>query len=237
MRSSKQPLLCELHAHSTWSDGELPLPALVDLYGESGFDVLCVTDHVWRSGGRGHIEAGNHASYLDAIAAEAKRARSLYDLLVIPGLELSYDDPDPARNAHVVAVGLETFVPVEGELEEVLRRAREEGAALIAAHPYTLEDCKTSPRPTGGFAANWRRLRPLVDRIEVFNRDEPFAWASAAGVPAVATGDFHRLEHFSTWKTLLFCTKDEREVVDYLASSRPGYLARFDADEGSSLAA
>src|SRR5262249_53518043 len=43
------PLLCELHAHSTWSDGELDLRALVDLYGQSGFDVLCVTDHVLRT--------------------------------------------------------------------------------------------------------------------------------------------------------------------------------------------
>ena len=39
-------LLCELHAHSTWSDGVFSVPALVDLYGAQGFDVLCVTDHV-----------------------------------------------------------------------------------------------------------------------------------------------------------------------------------------------
>ncbi len=46
MRPTTQALLCELHAHSTWSDGELSLTELVDLYGRSGFDVLCVTDHV-----------------------------------------------------------------------------------------------------------------------------------------------------------------------------------------------
>jgi histidinol phosphatase-like PHP family hydrolase len=40
-----QPLLCELHAHTTWSDGALSLPELVDLYGQSGFEVLCVTDY------------------------------------------------------------------------------------------------------------------------------------------------------------------------------------------------
>ena len=33
--------------------------------------------------------------YLAEIDAEAERARSLYDLLVLPGLELTYDDPDP----------------------------------------------------------------------------------------------------------------------------------------------
>ncbi len=46
----QRPLLCELHAHSTWSDGDLPISKLVDLYGQSGFDVLCVTDHVGRTG-------------------------------------------------------------------------------------------------------------------------------------------------------------------------------------------
>ena len=43
------PLLCELHAHTTWSDGDLRVAELVDLHGRNGFDVLCVTDHTVRS--------------------------------------------------------------------------------------------------------------------------------------------------------------------------------------------
>jgi hypothetical protein len=31
--TSMRPLLCELHAHTTWSDGDLSLRELVDLYG------------------------------------------------------------------------------------------------------------------------------------------------------------------------------------------------------------
>jgi len=45
-----EPLLCELHAHTTWSDGVLTPAELVDLYGRCGFDVLAVTDHVVRNG-------------------------------------------------------------------------------------------------------------------------------------------------------------------------------------------
>jgi len=48
MRRKVEPLLCELHAHTRWSDGALTLPELVDLYGTNGFDVLVVTDHVVR---------------------------------------------------------------------------------------------------------------------------------------------------------------------------------------------
>src|SRR5437867_146503 len=104
-----EPLLCELHAHTTWSDGELSLPALVDLYGQAGFDVLCVTDHAGADGS--HLDAASFPRYLGAIAVEANRARAIYDMLLLPGVELTYDNPDPLRAAHVVAVGLETFVP------------------------------------------------------------------------------------------------------------------------------
>jgi predicted metal-dependent phosphoesterase TrpH len=49
MRRKVEPLLCHRHAHTRWSDGALTLPELVDLYGQKGFDVFCVTDHVNRS--------------------------------------------------------------------------------------------------------------------------------------------------------------------------------------------
>ncbi len=48
MRRSLGPLLCELHAHTRWSDGVFTVAELVDLHGRSGFDVLGITDHVVR---------------------------------------------------------------------------------------------------------------------------------------------------------------------------------------------
>ena len=36
MRRKVEPLFCELHAHTQWSDGALTLPELVDLYGMNG---------------------------------------------------------------------------------------------------------------------------------------------------------------------------------------------------------
>src|SRR5712692_8548302 len=104
MPTKPNALLCELHAHTTWSDGSLTVRELCDLYGRRGFDVLAVTDHAPREPRQ--IDAGNLAE----VEAEAIRARELYDLLVIPGIELTYDDPDPLRAAHVVAVGLREFV-------------------------------------------------------------------------------------------------------------------------------
>src|SRR6478752_74236 len=139
MRRKVEPLLCELHAHTRWSDGALTLPELVDLYGTNGFDVLAVTGHVVRrdqSGGLPYgVHARNHADYLAEIAAQAERARRDYDLLVLPGLELTYDDSDPLQAAHAVAVGVRDFVDLDDGIDSALVRAREAGAALVAAHP------------------------------------------------------------------------------------------------------
>ena len=93
----ERALLCELHAHTTWSDGELSLRELVDLYGATGFDVLCVTDHVLRSDDPWRrpetcVHEANFGSYLAAVDAEAERARAVYGLLA------------PPRPRHVVAV-------------------------------------------------------------------------------------------------------------------------------------
>jgi predicted metal-dependent phosphoesterase TrpH len=217
-----RPLLCELHAHTTWSDGAMTPRELIDLYGRAGFDVLAVTDHVVREEGA-HVHAGNHARYLAAIEREAVRARDRYGLLVVPGLELTYDDPEPALAAHAVAVGVREFVGLQDGLDAALRRARSLGAALIAAHPYALDVAAGTSRGTGRFAAD-PLLRGAVDRFELFNRHELFSWVGEARLPSIATGDVHLAEHLATWKTLLPCAKDERAVLDYLRSPRPAYV-------------
>ncbi len=234
MPTKSPPLLCELHAHTTWSDGSLTVRELCDLYGRRGFDVLAVTDHAPRE--PRHVQAANFTAYLEEIEAEAKRARELYDLLVLPGLELTYDDPDPLRSAHVVAVGLREYIDLEEGLEIALASARAHGAALVAAHPYAPEQLAGATRTTAAFGAH-PELAPLVDRFELFNRHTLFPWVAAAGLPAVASGDFHRLEHLTTWKTLLPCVKNETAVVDYLRSSRPAFLVRLDEAAATAIAA
>ncbi len=225
MQVKPSPLLCELHAHTTWSDGALSVRELCDLYGRRGFDVLAVTDHAPRE--ERQVHAGTYDAYLADVRAEALRARELYDLLVIPGLELTYDDPDPLLAAHAVAIGLRSHVDVSVGLEVALASARAHGAALVAAHPYSPLELATATRGTAAFGGR-PELRTLVDRFELFNRHTLFGWVAAAGLPIVASGDFHRPEHLPGWKTLLPCSKDEGVVVGYLRSARPAYLVRLD---------
>lgn len=154
MREGARPLLCELHAHTTWSDGELSLAAVVDLYGAAGFDVLCVTDHVLRGDdpwplrhGRRWVDASNVGAYLAELKRERARALSAYGLLLVPGFELTYNDPNPDRAAHAVAVGLRSLVAMDDGPAAAMEKARAAGAAILAAHPPRLRPDARRPVP------------------------------------------------------------------------------------------
>ena len=208
---------------------------LIDLYGRQGFDVLCVTDHVIRTDdpwcGQGGTAFGvsthDYLAYAAELAVEAERALAVYGLVVVPGLELTYNDLDPAAAAHAVAVGLRTFVSVDVGIVEAIETATTAGAAIIAAHPYDGEPAPSASRLTQRFAHD-RGLAELVHRFELFNRSQLFSWVADAGHPAVASGDTHLPEHLYGWKTLVPCARSEEAIVDYLRSRRPVYLTHLD---------
>lgn len=236
MRRTPGPLLCELHAHTRWSDGELTVAELVDLHGRSGFDVLCVTDHVVRSDDAWRYEEGARFSsidetsfplYLGEVEREADRAWRTYGMLVVPGLELTFNDEEPVLAAHAVAIGLREFVSVDGGIAEAMRTAAEAGAALVAAHPNGNEPATRRGRLTKRFSRD-AGLRELAHRFELFNRAQLFGWVAEAGLPAVASGDFHHAHHLRGWKTLLPARHDEEAIVDYLRSPRPVYITRLE---------
>ena len=224
-------LLCELHAHTTWSDGYLTLPELVDLYGRNGFDVLCVTDHTVRLDDPMPcaVDPWTWPAYATCVRSEAERAAHEYGLLLLLGLELTDNRADPDLSAHALAVGLEAFASIEDGLVSALETARDQGAAVIAAHPYSNGD-STPLRPTRRIWRERESLRGLIHRYELFNRRETFAWVAEEGLPPIASGDFHRTENLSSWKTLLRCEKDDEAVVDCLRSRARVYLTPYAAE-------
>jgi predicted metal-dependent phosphoesterase TrpH len=228
VQRSATPLLCELHTHTTWSDGALSMRELVDLYGSAGFDVLAITDHVGRPlVAQATIRAETYERYLDELEAQAERALACYGLLVIPGFELTYDDPDPRCGAHALALGARSFIGLERGLEAALIEAADAGAALVAAHPYTLAGTESAHRTTARFAEEPEWAAQVVHRFELCNRHDFFDWVARAQLPVVANGDFHRPEHLATWKTLLPAERTEEAVVAYLRSPDPVALMPF----------
>jgi predicted metal-dependent phosphoesterase TrpH len=232
MRVRVSALLCELHAHTTWSDGELSLRELVDLYGAAGFDVLCVTDHVLRrddpwpaNHGRPCVNGENIDAYLREIERERARALSAFGLLLVPGLELTYNDPDPDRASHAVAVGIEKLISMDDGPAAAMEEARNSGAAIVVAHPHELGLASAARSPTRYFARHWGELRGLFDRVELFNGRQLFSWVADKGLPPIACGDLHRAEQFPGWTTLVPCEHDREALVDYLRSPRPVFLS------------
>ncbi len=212
-------LLCDFHVHTTYSDGVLPLPEVVDLFGRSGHDVIAITDHIVnRDNGLGRIAHAMRRSldpeswkrYRDEIAREADRAWRSYGMLVLPGAELTRNTINRDTSVHVLALGLGEYMPADGDPIEMLKEVRARGAVSVACHPHEMSE----------FYANtwylWNRRRivdKLVDLWEVGCRWDLFPVVSREKLPHLANSDFHRPEHLYAWKTLLRAEKTVAGVL------------------------
>ena len=91
-------LMCDFHIHTTWSDGSVDLPEVVDIYGQAGFDVIAITDHVYNSDStigswaerlNKTIAEENFPRYLETLERETERAMARYGMLLIPGVAIT----------------------------------------------------------------------------------------------------------------------------------------------------
>ena len=73
---------------------------------------------------------------LAEIEAEAKRARRLYDLLVVPGAEVTQNHIRSKKNSHIIGLNLRKFVSADQPAEDILKAIRRQGALSIACHPH-----------------------------------------------------------------------------------------------------
>jgi predicted metal-dependent phosphoesterase TrpH len=226
-------LLCDFHVHTRWSDGRLSVREVVDLYGETRrFDAIAITDHILMKrdllarAGR-FLSLGRHEfsvtddrfqAYLEEIASEARRARRLYDLLVLPGAEVTQNHIRSKKNSHIVALNISEFISADQSAEDILRAIRRQGALSIACHPHH----RMKRRVEIGTRYLWdhrKRLADLVDVWEAANRDDLFSVTSLKHYPYVANSDFHKPEHLYSWKTLLRCEKTWDAIARTLRSN------------------
>lgn len=212
-------LLADLHIHSKWSDGKLAIAEIVDLFGRSGHDVIAITDHVVNSdnliGKVTHrfgltVTRENFAAYRREIDDEARRAWDEYGMLVLAGVELTQNRFRRAASAHALALGIDEFVSAEGSVEEMLTRAHDSGAVVVACHPNEQSE----------YFANtfylWNQrdeVSRLVHLWELACRWDLFPPVARARLPYVGNSDFHDRPHLYAWKTLLPCEKRAADVL------------------------
>jgi 3',5'-nucleoside bisphosphate phosphatase len=202
-------LLCDFHIHTRYSDGALPLPEVIDLFGSSGHDVIAITDHIVNRDNLlgkvahaiGHtLDAESWKRYIAEIRREADRAWRRYGMLVIPGAEMTRNTVHRDSSVHVLALGLEEFLPADGETFGMLKEIRRRGAVSVACHPHEMSE----------WFANtfflWNRrpfVEDLVDLWEVGCRWDLFPVVSREKMKHIANSDFHHPRHLYAWKTLL----------------------------------
>lgn len=226
-------LLCDFHVHTQWSDGRLTLRQVIDLYGKTRrFDVVAITDHILmrrdvlaRAGrlvslGRREfsVTEDRFAAYLEDIHREAERAKRLYDLLVIPGAEVTQNYFRSKKNAHIVALNIREYISADQSAEEILREIRRQGALSIACHPHH----RTTRRIEISTCYLWEHRKRLVDLVDVWeaaNRDDLFSVTSLKHYPYVANSDFHKAKHLYSWKTLLRSEKNWEAIARALRSN------------------
>ena len=206
---------------------------VVDLYGRTGrFDVIAITDHILMKGdllaragriaslGLKHfsVTEDHFEEYLEDVAAEARRAKRLYDLLVIPGAEITQNHLRSKKNSHIVALGIREFVSADQSAEEILLAIRRQGALSVACHPHH----RTTRRVEISTCYLWDHRKRLVDLVDVWeaaNRDDLFSVTSLKHYPYVASSDFHKPKHLYSWKTLLRSEKNWEAVAGALRSN------------------
>ena len=130
-------LLCDFHVHTRWSDGRLSLRETIDLYGRTGkFDVIAITDHIlmkkdWLAragrvatlGRRTFGIAEDHfKAYLEDLKREAERARRQYDMLVVPGAEITQNKLRGKKNAHIIALDIKSYISADQTPDAILAR-------------------------------------------------------------------------------------------------------------------
>ncbi len=227
-------LLCDFHIHTNFSDGSLGMGKTIDLFGQAGFDVIAITDHVVNGDNvmgkfarrfNLSIRGDNFDEYLQAVRTEAKRAWEKYGMLVIPGVEISKNYLSKDESAHLLLLDIKEFVPACMNYDEIFLEAKRQDTLTVACHPHHTPDMMN---PDTLFLWNNRdKYAKYIDAWEIANRDDVFNVISLKKYPYIANSDFHKARHLYSWKTLLNCDKNVESVKNCIRHNKGVAITLF----------
>ena len=138
-------------------------------------------------------------AYSTRFRAKPSGRSAFYNLLVIPGAEITQNHIRSKKNSHIVALNLKNTSGANQPADEILKEIPA-GALSIACHPHH----RTTRRVEIGTCYLWdhrKRVAALVDVWEAANRDDLFSVTSLKHYPYVANSDFHKPKHRYSSKT------------------------------------
>ncbi|MEA1944365.1 MAG: phosphotransferase [Euryarchaeota archaeon] len=213
---SEHWLHCDLHIHTTLSDGKLPVCEVVDLYGSKGFDVISITDHILDDVTREERQEKNEPikalrreefpDYLRILWAEAKRAWDEYRMLVIPGTEITNN----WKKYHILAIDIKEYIDPTLPVKKIVEEIHKQGAIAIACHPH--HKAGEGKQPFIHLWKNWKKYVDIFDAWEVANRDDLFNVIGLKKFNYIANSDFHELWHIYSWKSLIGSEKNTEAI-------------------------
>ena len=225
-----QWLLTDLHIHTTFSDGTIPIEDVVKIYGEAHFDAIAITDHLFDTQSPRGLELYDEGKsikdlkgYFYKIEQVSRWARETYDLLVIPGLEIC----NLLEDYHILGIDLKEAVNPNQNAEGVIQEIHRQGGLAIASHPHLklshfIEDDKVSIR---NYPLHlWKHREKYADKLdawEIANREDLFSIVSLEHLPFVANSDFHEPHHFTSWKSLIQAEKEKEALKRSILQRKP----------------
>ena len=227
-------LLCDFHIHTTYSDGSVKLRRTIDLFGQAGFDVIAITDHVvdenhalgqFAHRFRFSVRENNFEAYLAHLREETQRAWDRYGMLVLPGVEITKHAFHSDDAAHVLLIDIKEFVSATWDYEKIFLEAKKQDALVIACHPH-----HTSEKINIDTLYLWNnrdKYARYIDAWEIANRDDVFNVISLKKYPYIAGSDFHRVRHLYSWKSLLNCEKTVESVKQCIRFNRGVAITLF----------
>lgn len=222
-------ILADLHTHSTFSDGRMTIPELVDFYGSRGFGCIAVTDHICEDRTFFGIAAGylsytltlaTFPLYMEIIRSEAERAWQQYQMIVLPGFELSKNSWSNHRSAHILGLGVHAFVGADGDVVDLARAIRAQGAVAVAAHPVSTQKFE---KQTFHLWNRREEMRQELDAWEVASGPHLFPEVLRSGLPMLATSDLHHARQINAWKTVLHCERHPEAILDAIREQKVSF--------------
>jgi predicted metal-dependent phosphoesterase TrpH len=218
--------LADFHVHSNFSDGRLPIPEVIDLYGQRGFGAIAITDHLCESQsvvGKASAYLGcslTEASfpiYMEIVKSEAVRAWDQYGMVVIPGFELTKNSLSNHRSAHILGIGITDYIHADADVVDLARAIRAQGAISIGAHPVWTRRIEKQTYHL------WNRRQELeteFDAWEVASGRYIFDEVQKSGLPKIASSDMHVPSQLTSWKTVLDCERHPLAILEAIRKQR-----------------
>jgi signal transduction histidine kinase/predicted metal-dependent phosphoesterase TrpH len=214
-------LLSDLHIHTTFSDGTVPIEEVIKIYGESYFDVIAITDHLFDTHSPRSLELydeGKSVRDLDAYFHKIEEvslwAKETFDLLVIPGLEVC----NLIEDYHILGIDLKEAINPNQGAERVIEEIHRQGGIAVASHPplklsYFLQGDRTSLERHPLHLWKYReKYAGKIDAWEIANREDIFGEVSLERFSYLANSDFHDRHHLTSWKSLIYAEKEKEPI-------------------------